>query len=130
MRVRRDISAVLLLLALTGCASGCESIVSIGGSVDARFEADGIVARNGTSRTIYYAAFDREALALLLWAPCTDPATCARIGSGQAALIPFDEVGVWRPEESREAVFFWWHLVADSEGGYEPDEIRSIVLTG
>ena len=130
MRARFHVAPAVLLLALTlAGASGCNSILGPGGSVTATLGEDGILVSNGTDRPIYWAAFDRDALALLLWAPCTEPATCPRIGSGRTVLISFDAVGVWGPT-SREAVFYWWHLVRDGEGGYEPDEIRSIVLSG
>ena len=126
MRHRLGLTVMLLLPGLAG-ASGCHSILGPDGTVEARLEEGGIRVSNKTDRAIYWTAFDRDALALLLWAPCTDPSTCPRIGSGRTVLIPFDEVGVWGPA-SREAVFYWWYLVPDDDGGYEPDEIRSIVV--
>lgn len=82
---------------------------------------------NTNARPIYYFAVERTALALLSWAPCTDPETCPSIDPRSAVNIPFDEIGFWEPS-SEEAVVFWWLLEPDQAGGFRPDSVRSMVV--
>ena len=83
---------------------------------------------NGTSAAIYYFAIEANALMLANWGPCSNPATCPSVQSGQVHVLPFAEIALYTPT-AEEAVLYWWHLKPAGNGTFAPDKIRSVRIT-
>ncbi|CAN5743383.1 hypothetical protein BH23GEM7_BH23GEM7_35290 [soil metagenome] len=124
MKAVRVLCAVLLLVG-AGCSMFTES--SVGSSLEV--EATGSVLRltNHTEQPVYYLAFEREMLALALWAPCTNPQECPRIAPGEQISVGYESISGYEAGK-QEAVVLWYHLHPDSGGGFEPDSLRSVVV--
>lgn len=87
---------------------------------------DEIVLTNNTSTLIYYEAFQQEILAVIEWAPCTDPVTCLekRVEPGQAEHIGLESiVGV----NTEVVTIFWWHLAKNPDDkGYHTTDLTFV----
>ena len=102
-----------LALAATVVASGCHSSTTAprGPALAVRVEAAGLRLENLTDERLYYAAVDRETLALIDLHFCNaDPESCAnRIEPRATTTVPFDHVVGYGPR-SREIAVYHWHL--------------------
>lgn len=116
------------LLALAFVVAGCSNPVGV--------EEDGIRVQatdaqveiqNSRSNTVFFGMLERQFSATALFGPCTDPDTCPQVAPGQTLRVDQDQIGGIEGD-SEEAIFFWWELVPDGDGGFEPDEVRSIVF--
>ena len=119
------IRAPALLVLLT---TACHDPTGTDGQVQARLLPTGIRVTNGTAAVLYYAAFEREIMALIDWIPCTDPDSCPRIRVNETITIPFSQVTGWELD-SREAILYWWHLVPAGTDGYRADGITWTVVS-
>ena len=97
----------LRLLTTVAVALACSSATAPSGTVAAVAGAAGITATNGTSRTIFYAAVEREASALYDFYACTDASRCDHIAPGARATLPWSRVASFDPAK-REYLFYWW----------------------
>lgn len=131
MRSLHLLSSILMILCSACTVSSDDNgrygiLTALIGSdeVTAQASDSTVVIFNNTAEAVYYTAFPRDVLPVILWAPCVDPPRCKSIMPGRSATLPFANFMM----ESRddEAVVFWWHLIRQSDGTYEYDEIRSI----
>lgn len=124
MKAVRLLCAVLLLVG-AGCSMFTES--SARGSLEVEATGSVLLLTNHTEHPVYYLAFEREMLALALWAPCTDPQECPRVQPGEQISVSYESIGGYEPGK-QEAVVFWYHLRPKAGGGFEPDSMRSVVV--
>jgi hypothetical protein len=122
--MRRNWLISAAALAAIAC-SGPTSLESDILRVTAREQA--LELTNISSRTVYYFAADRHALALIDWAVCTNPDTCPGVPVNSTSSINFSELAGYQPG-SGEAVVYHWHLVG-AAGHFQPDSIRSQIVS-
>jgi hypothetical protein len=67
--------------------------------------------------------YERDAAALINWAPCADPARCAYVPARARTLLPYSAIGAYEPGK-QEAIVWWW----ESIGGKIPGEIHAVVV--
>ncbi len=85
---------ILSTFILTACSHGLEPLPA----------NDEIVLVNKTRETIYYAAFEQEVLARILWAPVSRDEN--RLNSDDAKPVKFGEIHAFEPGKS--FVLYWW----------------------
>jgi hypothetical protein len=114
--MRRFVVGCCSVLALL--AAGCGRSAGSTGPAEARVAvaADGVRFTNPTDRTVYYLAFERSILPLILWGPCTRPDQCRSVPPRGEVTIPFADIGGYEPG-AREAVIFYWRLVPSAKPG-------------
>jgi hypothetical protein len=89
---------------------------------------DALEIVNVSHHPVYFFATERNSLALMLWAPCTDPDSCEGIPPGESKVVPYTEIAAWSAG-AQEAVVHHWHLVrVGGASGFKPDSIRSTVV--
>lgn len=120
----RCLAALALSLGAAACAF---DVTGSGNGFSARIDGAELVLHNGTSRTVYYFAGDRETLALMLWGPCADPATCDGIPAGRERRIGSSEVVGMNPN-TREVIVYAWHLVPTSDGKFQPRWLDEVIV--
>ena len=115
----------LALLALSlACANPAGPI---GGRLTVRAAPPVLELTNQGAAPIYFFTIERGAAAYTDWAPCTDASRCAGITMGQTASVPYTQIAGYAPG-AREAIVYWWHLVASGPSPSRPDSIRAVVV--
>ena len=116
----------LALLALwLACANPAGPI---GGRLTVRAAPPVLELTNQGATPIYFFTVERGAAAYTDWAPCTDASRCAGITMGQTASVPYTQIAGYAPG-AREAIVYWWHLIARDQSTLRPDSIRAVVVT-
>ncbi len=82
---------------------------------------------NNTPEPVYYFVVERDAAALINWAPCTDPAQCKTVPPRGARSVPYDEIASYTPS-ARQAIVYWWHLRSEEADSFRPDSVRASVV--
>jgi hypothetical protein len=90
-------------------------------------QPEAVELMNDSPQPVYVFVVERNSLALVDWAPCSDPSNCDGIAVGGTKVIPYDDITGYAPGAA-EAVVHHWHLVPDGAGGFRPDSIRSTVI--
>lgn len=104
---------LLKILLFTAFASGCNKNVN-----PVAIEADEVKIYNHTNETVYFTAFDRNILALIDWAPTTDPESEDRIDSNRSKVFKLEDV--WSYEAEHDIVVYWWMLKRKTDhSGYD-----------
>ena len=76
---------------------------------------------------VYFFAAERDALAHINWAPCTESA-CTNVRSGVKFVLPYEDM-IGQSQGAEEAVVHHWHLIPGSTAtGFRPDSIRATVV--
>ena len=119
----RFISFLILACGAFACADGA------GPSDELQVDAipPRLILANESSATVYVVVIERNSLAVVDWIPCIDPVMCPGIQPGADSIIRYDRITGYDSGED-EAVVYWWHLVPRSGGGYQPDEIRQVIV--
>ena len=99
----------------------------IGGRLTVRATPPVLELTNQGAAPIYFFSIERGAAAFADWAPCTDPSRCAGITMGQTASVPYTQIAGYAPG-AREAIVYWWHLIARDQSTLRPDSIRAVVV--
>jgi len=81
---------------------------------------------NETPLPAYTFVIERGAAAFTDWAPCRDPKSCLGIEPGATAIQSYSQI-VGYTAAASQAIVYWWHLVPQSGGGFQPDTIRAVV---
>ena len=121
MRLLPAATAAAVLL-FASCSDATEPLPA--DSVLATSEVGSIALTNQSSARVFYFVYEREAAALINWAPCVDPLRCPSLGPGDRVVIPNTAIGGYAPGKG-EAIVWWWH------GPPPPalDDIHAIVLS-
>src|ERR1700741_2380184 len=107
----------------------CDSVPTpLDGTLTVRAAPPMLELTNHSSAAIYTFPIERGAAAYTDWAPCTDPTSCAAVGVGQSAALPYSQIAAYTTA-AREAIVFWWHLIPGGPTGFQPDSIRAVVVT-
>lgn len=116
------VGAALIFTAACGTATGL-----IEGRLTVQAAPPVLQLTNQSPAPVYWFAVERGATAKISWAPCTDPARCAGLAPGTTTALPYPQISFYTPA-AREAVVFWWHLIAATGGGFRPDSIRGVLV--
>lgn len=119
---------LVLPLLLVLASSACSEPTGSSGRLHGEADGSAVVLTNDTGRTVYHFTADRESLALMLWAPCDDPATCTGIAPGAVERIPYDSIFTSSGEAPEEVVVHAWHLARRPGGVHEVRMLPPIVL--
>jgi hypothetical protein len=114
---------------LAGPSAGRSAVAGAaarGGALIAVVGRDDLWLLNRGDRAVYSHVEDRARLALADWYPCTDPARCPPIAPGAERAIRIG--GSSGLAHGRDAVVYWWHAVATTEGT-RAGAIRSLVVS-
>jgi len=86
----------------------------------------GVRLENLTDEPVYYFAADREALALILWGVCEDPATCRAVPPRATIDVPRSAIAADQPGSHEVAVHHW--LLVRRGDRWKADSIRVLVV--
>ncbi len=115
----------LTLLALSLACANPTGL--IGGRLTVRAVPPILDLTNQSPAPVYVFTVERRAAAYTDWAPCTDPSRCAGITLGQTTSVPYTHIAGYAPG-AREAIVYWWHLIAGAQSTFRPDSIRAVVV--
>jgi len=131
----------LMVTALLGCASaertpGTSSAPEASSAseapraagLEARVSQGRLVLTNPDSSFAYYHVFEESVDAVIKWRPCALPNECPEVAPLTTREVPFDSIFGYRPE-AREMVLYWWRLRPLPDGGFQPDSVRSQILS-
>ena len=82
---------------------------------------------NSASQSVFYFIYERQAAALINWAPCVEPSRCQFLPPGGQASVPYSDIGGYGPGKT-EAILWWWYAVPGPADGSLPGEVHSIVV--
>jgi hypothetical protein len=119
----RRFAALLLIAVLPTLAFTCDP-TSPDGNVEVRFVEDGLLVSNDTGATIFYTAVNPRSL--VLWAVCTDPASCPSIAAGETVAVPFDRIVGWEGDPAAENVSFHYWRLKRVGGGIAVSDVRTM----
>ena len=90
-------------------ASACHSPNEVAASVPLRITASNstLQLQNVSAQTVFYFVYERQAAALINWAPCVDP-RCASVAGGTVITVPYTTIGGYGRGKT-EAILWWWH---------------------
>jgi len=88
---------------------------------------DALEIVNISQQPVYLFIAERNTLALLTWAPCTDPTTCEGIDVGKSMVVTYDAITGYFPGAA-EAVVHHWLLIPNGASGFQPDSIRATIV--
>jgi hypothetical protein len=111
------------LLLLT--VGACEAPTASPGRLHATADGTDVVLRNLTDRTVYTFVVDASRLALINWAPCSDPRSCEGIAPGTEERVSYESLAAPWGEPVEEVAIFAWHLIPRRDGSHEVRWIRS-----
>jgi hypothetical protein len=110
------VCAACAVIALAACDAPTDPL-----QVTVRTES--LRLKNATESAAYYFLVESETSALLDWAPCADPSTCANVPPRGETIVPYDEIFGYESGD-REAILYWWHLEPAPGGGFQPVSVR------
>ena len=120
----RQQATILLIVALIGCGSPTAPDSEI---LRAQAIPPALSLQNLVQAPVYTFIADRDILALLNWAPCTNPEQCSGLGPGERRSIPFTEILGYVPHTTAVVVYHW-RLLPKGGGGFEVDSVRALVV--
>lgn len=88
--------------------------------------ASALTISNNTEDVIYHVVFPVEILPRIEWAPCRAADRCSpelKIEPGAQKIYRLDSIV---DEGTEEIVVYWWKLLKNADGGYEPPEIEEV----
>lgn len=119
----------LIVLGLAAATAACSDPVRVRTDV-ARITVEGraIVVANIAPATLYTFVVDRNALALIDWVPCNDPARCTGVAPGAAQRIAFEDVAAYQPGSAEAVVYHWLLVHGNSPSGFVMDSLRATIV--
>jgi len=117
----RTLSVMLAVLAI-GCSSTTDPESDI---LLAHAEHRAITLVNTSDDPVYFFVADTDALALLDWAVCLDPAKCTPVLPHSTKIVRYSEIAAYQ-EGSRNAVVYHWRIITKAPGQYDYDKLRKL----
>ena len=114
--------SVLFALLVTGCSSPTDPATDI---LSAHAENRTLRLANTSDDPVYFFAADKDALALLNWAICVDPAKCRAVQPHSTKTVPYSEIAAYQ-QESGNAVVYHWRIISKGSGQYDYDKLRAL----
>ena len=81
---------------------------------------------NVSDQRVFYFLYERQAAALINWAPCVDPLQCSSVAPGAQVVIPYSAIGAYAPGKT-EAILWWWYAVPGPADAPVPGQVSSAV---
>ena len=123
--MKRLVSVMLAAFALGACSDPTSVESDI---ISAQAASGRLNITNNSDDPVYYFAADREALALIDWAPCQDPARCNAIPPHSTRTIAFQSIAGYQTG-SGSALVYHWKLLERAPAGYQIDSIRYVIVS-
>jgi hypothetical protein len=119
-----------ILLAALVLGAACNSPLGPDTSHPLRVNArDGTLQLANTSdQRVFYFIYERQAAALINWAPCVDPLHCASVAPHAQDTLPYSSIGGYLPGKT-EAILFWWYAAPRPGAAPVPGQVAAMVLT-
>lgn len=122
--MRLAMSALVAVLALAGCSNPNDPSSDL---LKASAANQTLTITNTSADPVYYFVADKEILALLDWAVCTDPAQsfCKFVAAGASKRISYSEF-LASGSSGSQAVVYHWRLIPTTPGKYNYDSLRTL----
>lgn len=120
---RRLLFAALMVLVVISCRSAPTAVSD--GALTVTSKIGVLRLQNRSAAAVNYFLLARDASPLIDWAPCAGP-SCPVIPAFGAVDVPRAQVA-GLTAATTEVNTYWWHSVADGQGGFQPDSIRVLV---
>jgi len=92
-----------------------------------------IVAQNGalhvenvSDEAVFYFVYERQAAALINWAPCVNR-SCPSLAPRAQTTVPYSTIGGYAPGRT-EAIVWWWRAVPGAADAPVPGPVAAIVV--
>jgi hypothetical protein len=114
------------LLSIALAAFACSDPLGVETDIlAARIVSERLLLTNTSNAPVYYFAADRDILAVLTWAICTEPSRCNAVPGESTKSIALEDV-IGRGESGEIVVFHWRLIPGQSTTGYVADSIRTV----
>ena len=119
---------LLLPVLLVLCSAACTSPASPGTSGPLRVIAQNsaLVVENQSADPVFFLVYERQAAAVINWAPCVTQA-CPSIGPGARTILPYAAIGGYAPGKT-EAIVWWWRAVPGPADAPVPGPVTGFVI--
>jgi hypothetical protein len=81
---------------------------------------------NVSDEPVFYFVYERQAAALINWAPCVSR-SCPSVAPRAQATVPYSTIGGYAPERT-EAIVWWWRAVPGPADAPVPGAVAAIVV--
>jgi ABC-type Fe3+-hydroxamate transport system substrate-binding protein len=116
----RNLSVLFAVLTIA-CSSTTDPATDI---LSAHAENQTLTLVNTSDDPVYFFAADKEALALLDWAICLDPAKCTPVQPHSSKDVPYSQIAAYQ-HGSGNAIVYHWRIIAKGSG-YDYDKLREL----
>ena len=120
---RSHFAAALLLGAACGSPTGPATFLPL--RVTA--EDSTLALQNVSDQVVFYFVYERQAAALIDWAPCIDQSRCPSLAPAARATVPYTTIGGYMAGKT-EAIVWWWYAVPGPADAPVPGPIGVIVV--
>ena len=117
----RTLSVLFAVLAI-GCASSTDPETDI---LSAHAENQTLTLVNTSDDPVYFFIADKDALALLDWTVCIDPAKCTPVNPRSTKVVLYSQIAAYQPG-SGNAVVYHWRIITKGAGVYDYDKLRQL----
>ena len=116
-----------LIAALLVVSAACRSPMGPTETALTVLPSEGSLQLHNTSgqRTFYF-TYEREAAAVINWAPCVDSSRCPALEAGSRTSIPYAAIGGY--EQGKSEAILWWWVATGPAGRAEPGRIHHVVV--
>ena len=114
--------SVLFAVLTIGCASSTDPETDI---LSAHAENQALTLENTSDDPVYFFVADKDALALIDWTVCIDPAKCTPVQPHSTKVVPYSQIAAYQPG-SGNAVVYHWRIIAKAAGVFDYDKLRQL----
>ena len=117
----RTLSVLFAALAI-GCSSSTDPETDI---LSAHAENQTLTLVNTSDDPVYFFVADKDALALIDWTVCIDPAKCTPVPPHSTKLVLYSQIAAYQ-QGSGNAVVYHWRIISKGAGVYDYDKLRQL----
>jgi len=119
----RPLLAILLLVS-AACSSPASPTAS--GSLRIVAQDSALQLENLSNEPVFYFVYERQAAALINWAPCVSQ-SCPSLAPQAHGSLKYSAIGGYAPGKS-EAIVWWWSAVPGPADAPVPGPVRATVV--
>ena len=120
-------SRLIATLLMLGAACTSPSTPAVTDLLTVTARSDTLQIDNASAQRVFFFIYERQAAALIDWAPCVDESRCSSVAPGAGVTVPYSAVGGYASGKT-EAIVWWWYAVPGPADQPVPGKITAIVV--